>query len=60
MKVTKYNKDNILGWSEEDFTDMICEMTNVQILTGQPVHPINIVNYMEYYQDWQRRKLEKC
>ena len=31
VKKIDYNKDNILGWSEEEFIDLQCEMINLKL-----------------------------
>lgn len=31
-KLTKYNKNNILGWSESDFRDVQCQLINTKIM----------------------------
>ena len=57
-KITNYNKDNILGWSEEDFRDVICQMVNVKILSGEPLTPLLNCYYLQENDQWHLDKLE--
>ena len=45
-KLTEYSPDNPLGWSERDFRDVICQMCNIKILTGEPLTPLLNVYYL--------------
>lgn len=56
-KVTNYNKDNILGWSEADFRDVICSMVNVRFLSGQPLTPLMARTYLNEAETWHKEKL---
>lgn len=57
QKVTNYNPDNILGWSESDFRDVICSMCNVKFLTGEPLTPLMNCYYMNEGDTWKRERL---
>ena len=38
-KLTKYNKDNILGWTEEDFEDVIYDFVQCNRLSINACNP---------------------
>lgn len=57
QKLTKYNPDNPLGWSESDFRDVICTMVQIKFLTGEPLTPLMSCYYMQESDEWKREKL---
>lgn len=56
-KLTKYNADNPLGWSESDFRDVICTMVQIKFLTGEPLTPLMNCYYMNESDEWKRERL---
>lgn len=58
-KLTKYDSDNILGWTEEDFADVICDMANLQIANDIRLHPVIAKVYLDESQEWYKRRLNR-
>ena len=58
-KLTKYNSDNILGWTEEDFADVICDIANLQIANDIRLHPVIAKVYLDESQEWYKRRLNR-
>lgn len=56
-KLTKYNKNNILGWSETDFRDVQCQLINTKIMAGNPLTPKEMRFYLSEADDWHKEKL---
>ena len=56
-RLTKFNADNPLGWSEADFRDVICNMCNIKIANFEPLTPLLNVYYLENSCDWYKDKL---
>ena len=56
-KLIKYSSNNPLGWSEEDFRDVICRMVNIRILTGNYVTPLLNAYYLNESEQWHRDKV---
>ena len=57
QNATEYSPDNILGWSEADFRDVICSMINVRISLNQPLTPSLTKYYHNESATWHREKL---
>lgn len=55
-KRLKFDKDNILGWTEEEFNDLICEMVNLQITNNIRVHPANQRVYFDHGRVWLNKR----
>ena len=55
--LTPYSPDNPLGWTEEEFRDVICTMCNIKILTGEPLTPLLNCYYINESEQWKRDKL---
>lgn len=51
-----YVSDNVLGWSEEEFDDLICEMVNVQVSNNIRVHPSNQQVYFNHGHNWLMKR----
>lgn len=58
-KLTPYNSDNPLGWSESDFRDVICTMCNIKFLTGEPLTPLMNCFYLQESDQWKKERLDK-
>ena len=58
-KLTKYSPDNPLGWSESDFRDVICNMVNIRILTGDYITPLLNCFYISESDQWYKERLER-
>ena len=56
-KITPYNIDNPLRWTEEDFRDVICTMVNIKFLTGDYITPLLNCYYLNESEQWKRDKL---
>lgn len=56
-KLIPYSPDNPLGWTEQDFRDVICQMVNIRILTGDYITPMLNCYYLNESQQWQRERL---
>lgn len=56
-KLTTYNKDNILGWSESDFRDVQCQLINVKILAGNPLTPKEMRFYLNESDTWHKERI---
>ena len=57
-KLVKYSADNPLGWSEEDFRDVICQMVNIRILTGDYITPLLNCYYLNEADEWYTKRLQ--
>ncbi len=55
-KPTKFNTNNILGWSESDFNDVICEMVNIRKGHNLPVPPVLEKTYCSVSYEWLMRR----
>lgn len=56
-KLTAYSPDNPLGWSEAEFRDIICQMVNIKILSGEPLTPLLNVYYLSESEQWKNDRL---
>ena len=56
MAERKFCKDNILGWSEEDFIEVVCEMANVRIRNNLPLTPFLNKTYLNNCDEYWFRK----
>lgn len=57
-KLVKYSDDNPLGWSESDFRDVICQMVNIRILTGDYITPLLNCYYLNESDEWNKERFE--
>lgn len=58
-KLVKWSADNPLGWSESEFRDVICNMVNIRILTGDYITPMLNCYYLNEADTWYKDRLEK-
>lgn len=58
-KLTQYSSDNPLGWTEEEFRDVICQMVNIRILTGDYITPLLNCYYLNNADDWYKKWILK-
>lgn len=58
-KLVKYSDDNPLGWSESDFRDVICQMVNIRILTGDYITPLLNCYYLNECDKWNKERFER-
>ena len=56
-KLIEYSPDNPLGWTEEEFRDIICQMVNIRILTGDYITPMLNSYYLNESDQWKKDKL---
>ena len=56
-KLTKYNKDNILGWTEEDFEDIIYDFVQCNRLSINPCNPCIDKHYISDCDKVRRRRM---
>lgn len=58
-KLVKYSTDNPLGWTEEEFRDVICRMVNIRILSGDYISPMLNCYYLNNADDWYKYRLKE-
>ena len=56
-KLTKYNKDNILGWTEKDFEDIIYDFVQCNRLSINPCNPCIDKHYISDCDKVRRRRM---
>lgn len=56
MKKIKYSDDNILGWTEQDFNEVQCDMINVRVKNNLPLTPAQIKLWCSGYGSEYMRK----